>query len=398
MENTPAMQYRPDKHGRLISALGYGCMRFSRAGAGVDIKKTEREIAEAMELGVNYFDTAYFYPGSEAALGEILSREGRRDKVAVTTKLPLIFVRGADSFDKLFETQLRRLKTDHVDYYLMHMLGDMTAWERLRSLGIEEWLEKKKASGQISRVGFSHHGTSESFCSLLDVYDWDLCQIQYNYMDENFQAGKRGLKLAGEKNIPVVIMEPLRGGRLVGLLPNTSKELIAKEGGGASPARLALRWLFDQPEVMCVLSGMNSLEMVRENAETARLAPVGCLTDAERALIEKVKADIEQHTRVNCTGCGYCMPCPKGVDIPAAFRCLNMAHAEGKRSARTDYRRATAFRREQSSASQCVGCGACEKHCPQGIQIRDMLKEAAAVLENPIYKISKRGVKLLKIF
>ncbi len=391
------MQYRSDRHGTQISALGYGCMRFSRSGSSIDLSKAKREVVEAIALGINYFDTAYFYPGNEVALGEILSGGGLRDKVLVATKLPLIFVRGRDSIDRLFETQLRRLKTDHIDYYLMHMLNDIPTWKRLQALGIEDWLEKKRACGEIVRVGFSYHGSAESFRYIIDSYDWDMCQIQYNYMDENFQAGKSGLDYASSRGVPTVIMEPLRGGRLVGLLPQSAKDIIAKENVGTA-ARLALRWLWNQPEVMCVLSGMNSLEMVRENAATAAESPVGCLTGRELEVIERVRSEIVARTKVNCTGCGYCMPCPKGVDIPTAFRCLNLVYSENKPSARVDYRRCTVYRNEQSSASQCVGCGACEAHCPQNIEIRKMLKEAARELEGITYPIVKRGVKILKIY
>ena len=396
--NDDTMLYRADKYGARVSALGFGCMRFSRNGASVDVKKAEAEVERAMELGVNYYDSAYIYPGIEAALGEIMSRNGRRDRVMLATKLPLLLVRDKASIDKYFETQLKRLKTDHIDYYLMHMLNDLTTWERLRSLGIEEWLEKKKASGQILRACFSFHGSAGAFREVLDAYPWDMCQIQYNYMDENFQAGRAGLKYAGEKGIPVVIMEPLRGGRLVGLLPRSAKEIIKSEGAGLSPAGLALRWLWDQPEIMCVLSGMNSMEMLEENVKTASRSPVGCMSESEHELVRKVKEDIAAKIRVPCTGCGYCMPCPRGVDIPTAFRCLNMASAENLRSARTDYQRATAYRKEQSSASQCVRCGKCETHCPQGIKIRDMLKEAAGELEGPFYPIVKKAVTLLKLY
>ena len=398
LQNDDAMLYRRDKYGASVSALGFGCMRFTRSGGAVDLKKAEREVAEAMELGVNYFDSAYIYPGIDAAVGEIMSHGGRRDRVCLATKLPLMLVRDAASLDRLFETQLRHLKTDHIDYYLMHMLSDLPTWERLRGLGIEEWLEKKRASGQILRAAFSFHGSHQAFRDVLDAYPWDMCQIQYNYMDVHFQAGQAGLRYAAEKGVPVVIMEPLRGGRLVGMLPKTSKAIIESEGGGVSPARLALRWLWDQPEVTCVLSGMNSPEMLRENVGTARVSPPGCMTEAEHALIERVCADIAAHTRVGCTGCGYYMPCPKGVDIPTAFRCLNLVSSESLNSARTDYFRATAVRREQSSASQCVRCGRCETHCPQGIAIRDMLAQAAAELERFPYAIAKKAVRLLKLY
>ncbi|MBR3060595.1 MAG: aldo/keto reductase, partial [Oscillospiraceae bacterium] len=219
------MQYRKDKYGNPISILGYGCMRFTRTAGGVDMKKTEKELLQAIEAGVNYFDTAYIYPGSEAALGEILERNGLRDKVKIATKLPHYLIKDAAGLEKTFQEELRRLRTDHVDYYLMHMLTDVKTWERLKGLGIEDWLRQKQEEGSIRQVGFSYHGNSDMFLSLLEARDWDFCQIQYNYLDENSQAGVTGLKAAAAKGIPVVIMEPLRGGKLANKLPKEAEAL-----------------------------------------------------------------------------------------------------------------------------------------------------------------------------
>ena len=213
------MQYRKDKHGDELSILGYGCMRFSRKGAAVDVDKTEQEILTAWRAGVNYFDTAYIYPGSEAALGEILERNGLRGKVRVATKLPQYLVTNLPSLDRFFGEELSRLRTDYVDYYLMHHLTDVAQWERLKRVGIEDWIAAKKASGAIRNIGFSYHGNTDNFLKILADYDWDFCQIQYNYLDENTQAGVVGLKAAAARGIPVVIMEPLRGGKLVNKLP-----------------------------------------------------------------------------------------------------------------------------------------------------------------------------------
>ena len=209
------MQYRTDRHGEKLSILGYGCMRFSRKGTGVDIQKTEKEILAAYNAGVNYFDTAYIYPGSEAALGEILQRNKIREKVKIATKLPQYLMgNNPQTVDKHFDEQLSRLRTDYVDYYLMHHLTDITQWNRLKQMGIEKWISDKKAKGAIRNIGFSYHGNTENFIRILEDYDWDFCQIQYNYVDENTQAGVKGLKAAAEKGIPVIIMEPLRGGKL----------------------------------------------------------------------------------------------------------------------------------------------------------------------------------------
>jgi hypothetical protein len=392
------MQYRNDKKGTPVSLLGYGCMRFTRKGQSIDIDKAQRELEKAIELGVNYFDTAYVYPGSEAALGEILERLGCREKVMIATKLPHYLIKSKAGIEKTFNEELKRLKTDYVDYYLMHMLTDTDTWEKMKSLGILEWIEEKKRSGKIRNIGFSYHGNTEMFIKLLDAYDWDFCQIQYNYLDEHTQAGRRGLEYAGEKGVPVIIMEPLRGGRLVNLLPQSAKDIIANYDVKRSPAEWALRWLWEQPQVTCILSGMNSLEMVEENCRVASEVKVNEFTPKDYELIEKVKTEINKSMRVGCTGCGYCLPCPKGVDIPMAFMSYNFMLTQDKRGTKRSYMQCTIFRKNTSSASQCVGCGKCEKHCPQGIEIRKELKNAAAELEDWKYKIAKKVIRLFRLW
>ena len=390
------MQYRLDKKGNAISLLGYGCMRFTKKGGSIDLDKAEKELMAAIQGGVNYLDTAYIYPGSEAAVGELLRRNGCRDRVYLATKLPHYLIKSAAGAEKIFQEELRRLQTDHVDYYLMHMLTDLATWEKLKKLGMEQWIAEKLSSGQIRNIGFSYHGSAPMFKRLVDAYRWDFCQIQYNYMDETSQAGVEGLRYAHSKGLPVVIMEPLRGGRLVDLLPETAKRLF--QGTSLTPAALAFQWLFDQPEVTCVLSGMNSLEMVEENLAAASQGTPGCMTQAGRELVERVKQEILAHVKVGCTGCGYCMPCPKGVDIPGTFRCYNAMYAEGKSSGRRDYLQCTVLRKDPSSASQCVGCGRCEAHCPQQIAIRRELKNAAGELETAAYRLARWGVGLFRLW
>lgn len=392
------MQYRKDKKGNELSILGYGCMRFSRQGLGIDLDKAEAEVMTAIQGGVNYLDTAYIYPGSEAVVGEILRRNQCRDSIYLATKLPHYMIKSIEGVEKTFREQLTRLQTDYIDYYLMHMLTDTATWEKLKKLGIEEWIQEKLASGQIRNIGFSYHGNSEMFKQLADAYDWDFCQIQYNYMDETSQAGIEGLKYANAKGLPIIVMEPLRGGRLVDLLPGTAKELFRNDPEKRTPAKLAFKWLYDQPEVTCVLSGMSSLQMVEQNLQTASEAVPGCMTDSDKALLELVKEEIRKNVKVGCTGCGYCMPCPKGVDIPGTFRCYNAMYAEGKKSGRRDYLQCTAFRQNPSSASQCVECGKCESHCPQQIEIRKELKRAAGELETISYKFVKGAVRFLKLY
>lgn len=392
------MQYRKNKSGEDISLLGYGCMRFTRKGGGIDLDKAEKEIRLALEGGVNYFDTAYIYPGSEAALGEIFRRIGCREKIQIATKLPHYLIKSMDGIEKTFKEELKRLQTDYIDYYLMHMLTDVETWEKLKKLGIEQWIDDKKKSGKIRHIGFSYHGHTDMFCRLIDAYDWDFTQIQYNYMDEHSQAGRRGLKYAAEKGIPVIIMEGLRGGKLVDLLPESAKKLIAGHEPKRSPAEWAFRWLYTQPEVTCVLSGMNSCEMVTENLRIADETKAGDFTEEDFALIEKVKKEIQKTVKVGCTGCGYCMPCPMGVDIPETFRCYNNYYAEGRGAAKREYMQCTLFRKDHSNASGCIGCGKCETHCPQQIPIRKELKEAAARLEDVKFSIVKKAIRLLKLW
>ncbi len=389
------MQYRQNKYGEPISILGYGCMRFTRKGSGIDIDKAEKELLLAIEKGVNYFDTAYIYPGSEAALGTILARNNVRDKVNIATKLPQYLIRNREAIDKFFAEELSRLQTDHVDYYLMHMLTDIEAWNKLKNLGIEQWIAEKKASGAIRNIGFSFHGNTAMFLKILNAYDWDFCQIQYNYMDESSQAGREGLQAAAAKGIPVVIMEPLRGGKLVDLLPEKAKKLISMDPKKRTPAELAFRWLWDQPEVTCVLSGMNSETMVEENCRTASNAKAGDLTKKDHALIDRIRSMINEKLKVGCTGCGYCMPCPHGVDIPSAFRCYNEMSMEKKGVGRHEYFQVVGLRKEPAFPSQCVGCGRCEKHCPQHISIIKELKNAEKALI-PIYY--KPILKVARIF
>lgn len=392
------MHYRNDRHGEALSILGFGCMRFQRRRGSIDFEEAEREVLSAISQGVNYFDTAYIYPGSEELLGKILEQNRCREKVHIATKLPHYLIRRPEDMERYFCEQLQRLRTDYVDYYLMHMLPDVTTWERLQCLGVEQWLEDKKASGQIRNVGFSYHGNTNAFQALLDVRDWDFCQIQYNYIDEHTQAGRRGLQYAASKGVPVIIMEPLRGGRLVNALPPKAVKAFENASPCRTPAEWGLRWLWNQSEVTVVLSGMNSMEMVAENCRIASEAEAGGLSAREMALYETVKAAINEKIKVGCTGCGYCMPCPKGVDIPGAFRCYNARYTEGFYTGMKEYFMCTTLRGKRSNASQCVKCGRCETRCPQGIRIREELDNVKRVMEGPVYAVAKGVTHLLGRF
>lgn len=390
------MQYRQDlKSGNRLSALGYGCMRFTKKKGVIDQAKAEAELALAIEHGVNYLDTAYIYPGSETALGKFLAK-GYRDKVYLATKLPHYLVKNLKQADKIFEEELSRLQTDYIDYYLMHMLTDIGGWNRMCDMGIKEWIADRKASGQIRQIGFSYHGGTAGFLKILEAYDWDFCQIQFNYMDEHSQAGLAGLKRAGELGIPVIIMEPLRGGRLTHGLPADAKTVFAEAEPHRSPAEWSLRWIWNHPEVTCVLSGMNDVKQIEENVRVAEDAYPNILTEAEFAVYEQAKSAINAAVKVGCTGCGYCMPCPAGVDIPNCFRCYNVYASDGWFNGLREYLMTTTLRKTKSNASLCVGCGRCEKHCPQGIPIRTELKNLTKKMERLPYQAVRFLSRLVK--
>ena len=392
------MQYRKDRYGNELSVLGFGCMRFQRKAGRIDLDEMEKEILLSIEQGVNYFDTAYIYPGSEAALGQVLEKAGMRDRVYIATKLPHYLIKNKDGLEKLFREELRRLRTDHIDYYLMHMLNDVDTWQRLKEMGIEEWIAEKKSSGAIRQVGFSYHGNTDMFLKILDAYDWEFCQIQYNYLDEHSQAGRRGLERAAKKGIPVIIMEPLRGGRLVGMLPKAAKDIFDSYPVKRSYAEWGLRWLWNQPEVTVVLSGMSTVEMVKENCRIASETEAGSVTAEEEGLYAQVVSAIRESVKVGCTACGYCRSCPMGVDIPGAFAAYNRWHSENKSGAFMDYLKCTTLRKNATAASACIGCGKCETHCPQGIPIRQELENAKKTLETPLYQVIRKGMGLFAKF
>lgn len=392
------MQYRTNpKNGDRLSALGFGCMRFTRRGSGIDQEKADREMTLALERGVNYFDTAYIYPGSEVCLGQFLKAHNCREQVRVATKLPQYRINKAEDLDRYFGEELARLQTDYVDYYLMHMLNDAKSWQRLCDLGVREWVAKKKAGGQIRNIGFSFHGGTLQFKALVDAFDWDFCQIQFNYMDERSQAGIDGLNHAHEKGLPVIIMEPLRGGRLAGGLPQAARKAFEAANPDRSPADWGMRWVWNHPQVTVVLSGMNDASQVEENCRIASEALPGALSPEELSVYDRALAAIRKSMKVGCTGCGYCQPCPRGVDIPTCFAAYNASFSDGLISGMREYMMCTTLRKVRSNAGLCVKCGKCEQHCPQHLPIREHLDDVKKRLENPIYKIAAWGApKVMK--
>lgn len=376
------MKYRFDKKsGNKLSVLGYGCMRFPRNGSKIDLPRSTKLLHTAIERGVNYLDTAYIYPGSEHAVGKILEG-GWRDKVYIATKLPLFLCRTAADIDKYFNKQLETLQTDHIDYYLMHMLSDTATWQKLCGFGIEKWIEEQKKRGRIRQLGFSYHGGRDEFAKLIDAYNWDFCQIQYNYMDENNQAGKTGLQKAAAKNIPVIVMEPLLGGRLANGLPPSAKDIFKKAKPDSTPAEWALKWIWNHSEVTSLLSGMSDEAQLEENLKIADTIEADSLTQDETNTINKAIEEIRKLTKVNCTACGYCMPCPAGVDIPMCFSTYNTSFAISKSAGTSQYMQNTGgLTPNQHYASLCTKCGKCEQHCPQNIQIRQSLESVARRME-----------------
>ncbi len=393
------MQFRIDaKNGNELSALGFGCMRFPATTGRIDIDASERLIIEAVERGVNYLDTAYLYNGSEAALGEIFARNpGLRGKVHIATKLPMARCEAVADFDKYLERSLERLRTDHVDYYLVHNVTSAAAWERLRSLGFERWVAKQKSVGRIANIGFSYHGHKDDFLVLLDAFDWDFCQIQYNYMNEDYQAGTTGLIAAAERDLPVIVMEPLLGGKLAAELPAEAREILANAGLSDDPVRLALRWIWAHPEVTVVLSGMNTREQLLQNIDTARTVLPDSLEDAEVMAVETARKEIAKSYKVPCTGCGYCLPCPKGVNIPMCFAAYNTSFAHGWYQGMHQYITASgAMVDDAHFASDCVRCGVCLEKCPQHIQIPDELTSVKKRLQPPgLPALVRFGVRAL---
>lgn len=375
------MQYR--KFGKLEwqpSALGFGCMRLpylNNDPAQIDEVEATRMLRAAIEKGLNYVDTAYIYHNgnSETFVGRAL-QNGFRNWVALATKLPCWMVNQAADFDRYLNEQLAKLQTDHVDFYLLHALN-ADSWHKVRDLGVLEWAERAKLDGRIRHIGFSFHDEYPVFQEIVDAYDqWDFTQIQYNYMDINNQAGLAGLQYAAARGLGVIIMEPLLGGRLV-RPPQAVQTLWESAPTRRSPAAWALQWLWNQPEVGLVLSGMSTMQQVEQNLEAAEASRVGLFSQAELEVVERVRATYEELCKIPCTACAYCQPCPNKVNIPALFDMYNAATMYSlEERARKAYNRLSLEER----ADMCIDCGECEEKCPQKIPISDWMPEVHAYL------------------
>ena len=376
------MQYR--KFGKLDwkgSVLGFGCMRFPIKGeelSNINEPEATRMLHYAIDHGVNYLDTAYLYHGgnSESFVGRVL-KEGYRKKVRLATKLPCWKVEAAEDFDKFLNEQLGKLQTDHINFYLLHALN-AKSWHKVRDLDVLEWAEKAIADGRIGHIGFSFHDKYEVFQEIVDAYDgWTFCQIQHNYMDVENQAGTKGLQYAASKGLAVVIMEPIRGGRLVNP-PQPIQALWNTAAKNRAPADWALQWLWNQPEVSVVLSGMSTMQQVEENVASADASEINTLTEEELALVAQVREKYQELCPIPCTKCDYCMPCPNGVNIPRNFDIYNEGMMYDKpEHAREEY---NSWLSEDQRASECIQCRECEEKCPQGILISEWMVRVHAVL------------------
>jgi hypothetical protein len=380
------MLYRKvPKTGDELSILGFGYMRLptKASGSGIDEDQAIRQLRYAIDHGVNYVDTApaYHFGKSEQILGRALE-DGYRDKVRLATKLPPWSVRSREDMDHILNAQLATLKTDHIDYYLLHSLS-RESFLRLKKLGVLEFLDTAKKDGRIRNAGFSTHADLPAFKEIVDSYDWTFCQIQYNFLDEKNQAGTDGLRYAHEKDLAVMIMEPLRGGNLGGRVSDDVKKIWDGSPVKRTPAEWGLRWVWNHPEVTVVLSGMNEEAHIDENLRVAADAYAGSLTEEELVRIAEVRDTYGQLMKVGCTGCSYCMPCPAGVDIPGCFSLYNDHHLFSfNRMATFQYfGRHGGLMGSVSYAGLCRACGKCEKVCPQHLPIPALLRDVSREFE-----------------
>ncbi len=382
------MQYRTfGKTGIKVSELGFGCMRFPIIGndkTKIDEDQAIKMVHHAIEQGINYFDTAYPYHAkdfsqagnSEPFLGKAL-KDGYREQIYLATKLPCWLVETREDMDRILDEQLERLDTEYIDFYLLHALNRKT-WPKMLSLGVFDFLQKAIEAGKIRFVGFSFHDEVDLFKEIVDAYDWSFCQIMYNYFDEHFQAGREGLNYARMKGLGVIAMEPLRGGALVNGLPEEAKEVLHGIAPERNEVGWALGWLWNQPQVTMVLSGMSTMEQVKENMELAGRQWQNPWTSVEQEAVEKATGIIRSLQKVPCTNCGYCLPCPEGVNIPRNFELYNDHYMLGDPAAKNRY---LGLLGEVERASNCVECGICLEKCPQQIAIPDELKKVTALFD-----------------
>ena len=366
------------KTNEMVSALGFGCMRLpiitKDDPTSINEELATKMLHYAIDNGVNYIDTAFPYHGSkwgtggasEPFVGRAL-KDGYREKVFLATKLPSWFAKTREDMENLLNQQLERLQTDHIDFYLVHALDEKN-WSTVKNAGIKDFLDGAIKDGRIKYAGFSFHDKIDLFYEIVDSYDWSFCQVQYNYIDENFQAGIKGIEYAAKKDMGIVIMEPIKGGSLANV-PSDIKAVFDSTGIDRSPAGWALKWVWNNPQVSLLLSGMSDMEQTIENVKLADEAMANLLNENEVKAIEKAKKIFSDRIKVDCTGCEYCMPCPQGVAIPKVFKEVNEYNM---------FERPLILRFFEKSQmpSNCIACGICEAKCPQGIKISEEMKKA----------------------
>ena len=372
------MQYRTfDKIGVRSSLLGMGVMRLPLLEDGnVDEAESIRILRKALDSGINYIDTGYTYHGgmSEKIIGRAL-KEGYRDKALVADKLPIWLVEKEEDVRRFFDKQLQRLEISCIDMYLIHCI-DHDAWETVKNCRVLPVLEELKAEGKLKHIGFSFHDDLDLFKEVIDAYDWDFCQIQLNYTDTEFQAGMEGLHYAAAKGMGVVVMEPLKGGRLTDAVPSRVQAVWDKADTKRSPAEWAFKWVASLPEVTVILSGMSSMEQLGQNVDLFSRRDVSVLSERERALIREAARIYRELILYPCTSCRYCMPCPNGVNIPRLIRYYNDWCAyEHNPKLKEEY---LEWQDESEHAINCIKCGACESHCPQHLPIMEIMDEIVA--------------------
>jgi len=376
------MQYREfGKLGFKVSAFGFGCMRLpvlENDSSKINEPEAIKMIRYAIDNGVNYFDTAYVYHGgkSELLVAKAI-KDGYREKIKLATKLPVWKVCEYADFELLLDEQLKKLEVDYIDFYLLHGLNK-GEWAKLKKLNVFKFLDNAVASGKIKYPSFSFHDELSLFKEIIDSYPWKMCQMQFNYLDTNYQAGTEGLQYAASKGVPVVVMEPLRGGSLSNSVPNDVKKIFDEAQIKRSPADWAFRWIGNFKEVVTILSGVNTMEQLMENVEIFDKVLPNTMSKEELAIVDRVVDIYNSRIKVGCTQCAYCMPCPSGVNIPEIFKLYNEASIFDRFEKNSENYKG--FIKENSDASHCAECGSCEAACPQHISIIERLKEASSAL------------------
>lgn len=402
------MMYRTaPKNGEKISMLGFGAMRLKTKGTSVDMDQAREQLKTAIDNGINYIDTAYLYGNgsgsNERALGQILRELDCRDKVYLSTKMNRMAIHSRSDMDTMLEKQLENLQTDHIDFYFIHNVISYDDVAQLEDMGLYEFIEENKKSGRIRNMGFSFHGSYNDFAMIVDDYDWDVTLLQYNYIDNNMQAGLKGIKLAYEHDMAVVIMEPLKGGLLAGIMPREVERLIDESGTKRTNVDLAFSWIFDTPELTCVLSGMNSVDMVKQNIEIANNHSSNPLNDEELELIANMKEKILELNKISCTGCNYCMPCPQDINIPDIFKYYNDKHLFPENKTYGVHHTFILYNAningiigKAHDGSLCVECGLCTKKCPQQLDIPNLLMQVDKSYHGKTIRRFKPVIKKVK--